>query len=533
MKKTFKTLAIFGCILSYSISKSQVSAYGFTQSIKPYGAVNTGTLLGTNTQDDTTTVVNLPFNFAFNGFVYSSVNVSSNGYISFSTPSNTLISPISDPGSQAIASAFGSDILMGTYTTANLTAGSNTLTNVMNTNNLSVGDSLLDYSGDFASGTVSITAIVGNSVVLSSNSVNSNPNYLAVFYTGSIRQTNSGVAPNRICEFEFRNFTRNSAVNEGFSFKILLYETSNKIEFLYGAMNVGNNITQPLEVGLKGNSNIDFNIRKVDLTNSWTSSAMGTSITDDCQLLPSLFPALGLSYEWAPTCSVPQLSVTQSNSVICSGKSATLNALGASSYSWVGQSTSAQIIVSPTINTTYTLIAFSGTCSAIMLVTQVVQPTVALAINATSTLICTGNTSTLSASGATSYSWSNGSALPIVIINPTVTTTYTVSTPNNNCAVSASISIKVNKCTSILNNLAYENNFSVYPSPFDEELNFKNNSNSKMSVRVLNLAGIEVVQFECAENEEAKFNVLNLTSGIYFLQVSSREFNFTKKIIKQ
>lgn len=532
MKKIISTIAMLGCLISNNISNSQVSAYGFTQSIKPYGAVNTGTLIGTKTQDDTVNIVSLPFNFTFNGLIYSSVNVSSNGYISFSTPSNTLISPISDPSSQAIASAFGSDILMGTFTLANLTGGSNTLTNVMNTNNLSVGDSLFDYSGDFASGTVSITAIIGNTVVLSSNSANTNPNYLAIFYTGSIRQTNSGISPNRICEFEYRNFTRSSALNEGFSFKIRLYETSNKIEFLYGVMNI-DNTNQPVEVGLKGNSITDFNIRKVNPTNTWSASTIGTAITDDCQVLPSLFPPLGLSYEWSPTCSVPQLSVAQSNSVICSGKSATLNASGASTYSWVGQSTTSQIVVSPTINTTYTLIAFSGTCSATILVTQVVQPTLALAINATSTLICIGNTTTLSASGASSYSWSNGSALSSVIINPTITTSYIVSTPSNSCAVSASITVKVDKCTSIINNFVDENNFSVYPNPFYAELNFKNNSNSKMSLRLLNLDGIELLQLDCAENEEINFNVLHLASGIYFLETSTREFKVTKKIIKQ
>lgn len=329
MKKSILKLVIAASFLHTSVFNAQVSSYTFSQSIQPYGAVNTGTLIGTNYQDDDITTANLPFNFVFNGNSYSTIDVSSNGFISFSNPSNTLIDPISNSGSQQIISAFGADILMGTFTMANLTAGSNTLINVINTNNLSVGDSLYDFNGDFASPTVTITAIIGNTVVLSSNALNTQANYLVIFYSGSIRQTNLGITPNSICEFEYRNFARNTSLNEGVSFKIRLYETSNKIEILYGAMNA-DNVNQPLEVGLKGNTLTDFNIRKVTSTSNWNNSASGALVTDLCELTPAQTASLGLSFVWFPsTCLNPTLTIAQSNSIICVGKSATLNASGA------------------------------------------------------------------------------------------------------------------------------------------------------------------------------------------------------------
>jgi hypothetical protein len=532
MKKTILSALTLITILSGVVSKAQVSAYTFSQSIKPYGAINTGTLIGTNYQDDDINTANLPFNFVFNGTSYSTVDVSSNGFISFSSPSNTLTNPISNSSSQAIISAFGSDILMGTFTMANLTAGSNTLTNVMNTSNLSVGDSLFDFNGDFAVGTVSITTIIGNTVVLSSNAVNTHLNYLVIFYTGSIRQTNSGITPNRICEFEYRNFARNSSLNEGVSFKIRLYETSNKVEFLYGTMNV-DNINQPLEVGLKGNSITDFNIRKVTNPNNWNSSVNGTLINDVCELTPSQTASLGLSFEWMPSCSIPQLNVTQSNSIICAGKSATLNASGASTYSWVNQSNLAQIIVTPTTSTTYTLFGFSGSCTSSLVLTQSVASVPTISVNATSTLICNGKTTTLTVTGAVSYSWSNGSNLSSTIVSPSITTTYTVSTSNGTCSALKTIAIKVDNCTGVAVNLDSENTVRSYPNPFAGEINFKNTANTIINVRLLNVLGKVVTEFELIENEELIFNTSQLEVGIYILESFNKDIKRTKKIIKQ
>lgn len=57
----------------------------------------------------------------------------------------------------------------------------------------------------------------------------------------------------------------------------------------------------------------------------------------------------------------PTIALTSSTLVLCSGSSATLNASGATSYSWTPINlTGSQIVVSPTINTTYTCV---GTAS--------------------------------------------------------------------------------------------------------------------------------------------------------------------------
>ncbi len=590
-------------MLGIMVSRAQVSAYTFSQSIQPYGAFSTGTLIGTQSQDNDLNVATLPFNFVFNGVSHSTVNVSSNGYLSFANTSAMIFDPISNATSQQIISACGSDLLMGAYMAANLTAGSNVLTNVTATGLLSVGDVLFDYASDFAPGTVSITAISGNSVTLSLNAINTQPTYLVIFQTSSIRQTNSGVSPNRVCEFEYKKFGRSNSVNsEGISFKIRLYETTNKIEIVYNMNNV--EITnQPVEVGLKGSANSDFNIRKVAAPASWNASTTGILVTDNCDLFPYNTPTIGLCFQWTPGCSV-LLNIVQSNSTICSGSSSTITASGASSYTWSNLSTSSQIVVTPTINTTYTVSASSGSCSTSFIVTQSVVPIPSLSVSATSTQICTGNSASLAASGANSYTWSNGinlattvvspsvgtnytvstsngfcstiktisisvlpsptlnvsatatlicrgnsttlsatsaanytwsngSNLPSTIVSPTISNTYTVSTSNGICSSSRTIAINVSNCTNIASNLDSENDFRSYPNPFNNELTFKNTANTEMTVRLTNALGKLVAEFKLTENEELIFNTSQFAEGMYILESVSKDIKHIKKIIKQ
>ncbi len=57
---------------------------------------------------------------------------------------------------------------------------------------------------------------------------------------------------------------------------------------------------------------------------------------------------------------------------------------------------------------------------------------------------CTGQNSTLIASGGTNYSWSNGFTSSQIIVSPTSNTTYTVSVSNGLCTSDTNISILVN-----------------------------------------------------------------------------------------
>lgn len=73
--------------------------------------------------------------------------------------------------------------------------------------------------------------------------------------------------------------------------------------------------------------------------------------------------------------------------------------------------------------------------------------------------ICSGQSVSLTASGATNYSWSPSTGLnttsgATVIASPTTTTTYTVVDPSNSCVAAKTITVTVNPTPSITNTLS-------------------------------------------------------------------------------
>jgi hypothetical protein len=114
-----------------------------------------------------------------------------------------------------------------------------------------------------------------------------------------------------------------------------------------------------------------------------------------------------------------------SPTVICSGEPLNLSALGGATYTWNTGAITTSIVLNPTVTTTYSVIGASGTCSNTALKTIVVNPNPTVSISGP-TGICDGESITLTASGATSYTWSNTSNTASVTLTPTATTVYSV-----------------------------------------------------------------------------------------------------------
>ena len=139
--------------------------------------------------------------------------------------------------------------------------------------------------------------------------------------------------------------------------------------------------------------------------------------------------------------STPTISST--SSTICSGGSATLTASGGTSYTWTpGSTTNTTLVVSPGTNTTYTVTGSNGTCTSTA--TASVTVSGALSITSNSTSICSGGTATLTATGATTYTWlpmsSSGSS---VTVSPTSNTTYTIQGLSGTCTGSTTVNVVV------------------------------------------------------------------------------------------
>lgn len=128
---------------------------------------------------------------------------------------------------------------------------------------------------------------------------------------------------------------------------------------------------------------------------------------------------------------------------ICNGASTTLTATGGTTYSWSNGSTAASITVSPNSTRTYTVTTGTGGCSGSAAATVTVNPIPTPAITGNKT-ICSGTSTTLTASGGTTYSWSNGATTPSITVSPNNTRTYTVTATASGCSGLTTATVTVN-----------------------------------------------------------------------------------------
>lgn len=146
--------------------------------------------------------------------------------------------------------------------------------------------------------------------------------------------------------------------------------------------------------------------------------------------------------------SIPTVSINAPSNAICEGESVQLTASGANSYSWDnGLGNGAVKTVSPTTTTTYEVVGSTGSnCSDSEVITILVEPAPTVAATATNATICVGESTTISASGADSYTWDNGlNAGGSHSVSPTTTTVYNVvgETTAAGCTNSASVVVNV------------------------------------------------------------------------------------------
>ena len=123
--------------------------------------------------------------------------------------------------------------------------------------------------------------------------------------------------------------------------------------------------------------------------------------------------------------NAPNITITE-DLVIVEGESTTLTVSGGENYLWSTSETSESIIVSPMTTTTYTVSStgVNGCLSSVEVTVTVIPEVIANA--GEDVTICNGDTVTLSASGGVTYIWNTGETGADLIVNPEITTTYTV-----------------------------------------------------------------------------------------------------------
>ena len=131
---------------------------------------------------------------------------------------------------------------------------------------------------------------------------------------------------------------------------------------------------------------------------------------------------------------------------------------------------------------------------------------------------CRGQSFTLTAGGASSYSWSNGATTASLVTSSTLVANvnYTLTgTDLNGCANSTVITIKVNSCIGI-NETALSTLLKVYPNPSKGLITLE--ADRETQVVITNALG-QVVR-ELHLNQDNNFQIIlnDFASGLYTLQ---------------
>lgn len=255
MKKSlFLTLGVL--FISFVSMSAQVAAYKFTGSSGTYTPITGGTVLGNSSTDDqrfvdpatplggtTTAGPGFPigFNFTFGGTAYDKVGVNANGWITLGSSTVSVpsgSSPISGSATQ-VAAAFARDLVAR--------AGA------------------------------------------------------------EIRIETIGTTPNQKLVVQWSNYKRYTSTAGGFdtdsiNFQVVLNETSNTIEFIYGNVETAATLTGDPIVGIKGATTTNY----ITLDGSFGALLKGTSTTATVDFNSTSAPAPGQVITFSPpTCFLP------------------------------------------------------------------------------------------------------------------------------------------------------------------------------------------------------------------------------------
>lgn len=219
-------------------------------------------------------------------------------------------------------------------------------------------------------------------------------------------------------------------------------------------------------------------------------------------------------------------------SLVCSGSAASLSVSGANSYSWSTGSFTTTTVVTPSISTTYSVIGATGTCADTSYFMVTVNPLPSLTITTSDNLLCVGKSATITSSGASSYTWHDGSNTAVIVVSPLRTTNYTLTgMDSHGCTNTLAITQSVSTCAHV--DYLWEELTSlitILPNPNNGDFVIK--TSKGVNIKISNSLGQIVSELELLEGEN-QFHLNEYNNGIYFVSFYANKQFKTLKIIKQ
>jgi hypothetical protein len=236
---------------------------------------------------------------------------------------------------------------------------------------------------------------------------------------------------------------------------------------------------------------------------------------------------------------VPVVSIVPNATAVCDGNSLNLIAIGANSYTWSTTQSAPVINVTPTgPSATYSVNgANSYSCVAQAIQVIAVNPLPTVTAQSNRSVACMGEPISLSAGGASSYTWMASSAYlqgSPVAINPGLgTTIYTVTGSDaNGCSKTITLVQEVYNCVGINEHSSSLSGLNVYPNPNNGSFSIELNNGLDKTIEIVDVTG-RMIFSESSTKDLIQVNADHLANGIYYVRVKSDNAVEILKVVKQ
>lgn len=354
-----------------------------------------------------------------------------------------------------------------------------------------------------------------------------------------------------------------ATVNDGLAADIATFNTPNSISANWTASADPNSGINNYWLSIGTAPGLSDVLSFVNVGNNLSSTQTGLSLTNgqlyyiniraenNAGLLSGITSSNGQMLQTSST--APTAAVSSVNS-ICVGQPVALSDAssgGPTSWEWTMtggtpssasfQNTSVTYTAAGVYTVSLMVANATGSNTAVSTITVLANPV----INVTSAQaqICAGESATLNASGASTYTWSPAATLTssngnVVVANPTVTTAYNIIGNNGTCNGNGMYTLVVNACTGI-EQLENANEFSVFPNPFLNEINITYNlkTDSKIEVMLYDMLGKEIFHqtYQEITGHHSKLIFVDdaISQGMYSLKITIGGEKIYRKLIKQ
>lgn len=225
--------------------------------------------------------------------------------------------------------------------------------------------------------------------------------------------------------------------------------------------------------------------------------------------------------------SLPQVTISATQTLICSGNAVTLSGAGAANYFWSGGILNNTPFF-PTQTGSYTLTAIGANgCQTKANTSVSVNPSPNLNVTTSHSVLCAGETAVLIANGAGQYTWSTVAQGASASISPTVSSSYTVSGTNSyGCQASITHLQIVDLCTGLAATSHEMTGILIYPNPFSNRITIV--APEKQQLSIFTALG-QLLYTSMLLERTTEVDLSAYSAGVYFVAIGRT----TKKILKE